>query len=395
MSYFSVVIPTYNRAELLRFAVESVLQQTFDDFEIVISNGGSTDHTRDVVAEFSDDRIRYFESKERLPVGENYQNGLNNALGEYITFLSDDDAYTPNLLKTVKNIIDKEDVEIVGYQYCRYYHDDIYEFDTKISKNSLLISEHDGKLTHFSPTDALEQVRSMHALSSAPVDTRFICPYLSNATYKRGVFDSLRKKRKNLFDMVPADIYLAAAVFYESDSYVCVDEPLLVWSNWEGNSTATAQRSEQKVIEHYKRLLGGRELEHTPLKFPLALNCGANAVLEAMNDRGAKAAGIDLVAYFQKTYENFMFLKSAGVDIADQEKEFRAVLSQQSSEIITAVNSYIGRPIFRAKGFLNTRMPKVAATIRKFVGNRRQSFELIKGSSAGFSNVVEASRYVS
>src|SRR5690606_918456 len=205
MPNFSVVIPTYNRAELLRFAVESVLQQTFDDFEIVISNGGSTDHTRDVVAEFADDRIRYFESEKRLPVGENYQNGLNNASGEYITFLSDDDAYTPNLLETVKRVFDEENSDIVGYPYCRYYHDDIYEFDTDIPKNSLLIAEHNGTRTRFSGDEALEQVRSMHGLSSSPVDGRFICPYLSNATYKRSIFDSLRKKRTNLFDMVPAD----------------------------------------------------------------------------------------------------------------------------------------------------------------------------------------------
>src|SRR5690606_31074340 len=168
MPLFSVVIPTYNRAELLRFAIESVLQQTFDDFEIVISNGGSTDHTRDVVAEFNDDRIRYFESKERLPVGENYQNGLNHASGEFITFLSDDDAYTPNLLETVKAVFDEEDPDIVGYPYCRYYHDDIYEFDTEIPKNSLLISAHDGARTRFLAAEALEQVRSMHGLSSAP-----------------------------------------------------------------------------------------------------------------------------------------------------------------------------------------------------------------------------------
>lgn len=395
MPKFSIVIPTYNRAGLLPFAVKSVLQQTFEDFEIVISNGGSTDNTRDVVAEFEDPRIRYFESDVRLPVGDNYQNGLNNAHGDYITFLSDDDAYTPNLLERVYETISKNHAEVVGYQYCRYYHDDLYDFELDIPKNSLLVAPFDRTTAKFSASEALEQVLALHALSERPVDARFICPYLSNATYRRDIFDSLRKKRTNLFDMVPADIYLAAAVFYLADSYHCLDEPLLVWSNWEGNATATAQRAENKVSEHYKRLLNGKSLEHTPLKFPLALNCGANAVLEAVNDLGENSTKIDWCAYFVKTFENFSYLQSVGVDVAGEKEEFMDVLSSQPSETQAAVRSQIGSPKARSKAFLNSKMPSVAAKLRRMVGHGASGqMKVIEGSERGFSNVLEASRFV-
>src|SRR6185436_15663072 len=56
---FSVVIPTYNRSDLLRQAVESVLAQTLDDLEVVVSDNHSTDDTRDVIAGFDDPRVRY------------------------------------------------------------------------------------------------------------------------------------------------------------------------------------------------------------------------------------------------------------------------------------------------------------------------------------------------
>ena len=85
--FFSVLMPTYNRAHLLPLAIKSVLNQTFEDFELIISNGGSTDNTSDLINTFTDSRIRYVESKERLSIGDNYQNTLDNADGEYITFL--------------------------------------------------------------------------------------------------------------------------------------------------------------------------------------------------------------------------------------------------------------------------------------------------------------------
>lgn len=395
MPHFSVIIPTYNRAHLLPMAIESVLQQSFEDFEIVISNGGSTDNTGEVVKQFSDPRIKYFESAARLSVGDNYQTGLENASGEYITFLSDDDAYTPALLQTVKRAIDLEGAEIVGYQYCRYYHEPLFDFGIDVPKNSLLIAEGSRNVTRFSARDALKQVLSIHALSSVPVDPRFICPYLSNAAYHRSVFDSLRAKRGNLFDMVPADIYLAAAVFFEAGSYHCLDRPLLVWSNWEGNSTASAERTGNKVSEHYKRLLNGRALEHTPLKFPLALNCGANAVLEAVKELDEDTVPIDWDTYFIKTYENFGYLESVGIDIGQEKEEFRAALEKQPQDIRKRVKRYISAPMTKAKALLNSRLPKAATVLRKMLNrNGAGQMKLILGQEAGFSNVVEASRFV-
>ncbi len=102
---FSVLMPTYNRAHLLPLAIKSVLRQSFEDFEIIVSNGGSTDDTKDVVAGFNAPRIRYVESETRLKIGDNYQNALAHATGEYLTFLSDDDAFAPVMLERVKRVI--------------------------------------------------------------------------------------------------------------------------------------------------------------------------------------------------------------------------------------------------------------------------------------------------
>src|SRR5688572_9696260 len=323
--FFSVVIPTFNRAPLLPFAVRSVLAQSVGEFEIVISNGGSTDDTGDVVRSFGDSRIRYVESPGRLRVGDNYQQGLDHASGEYITFLSDDDAYTPRLLEKAKDLFERYQTKIVGYQYCRYYHDDLRDFDRLIPANSLLISDYDRSVTRFTSSEAISQVYSLHGLSAGPIDPRFICPYLSNAAYHRGVFENLKRVSTKLFDSVPPDIYLAIAVFYETDDYYCLDEPLLVWSNWSGNATASSRREVNSFRGHYERLLNGRELKFTPLKFALPQNCSVDAILTAAHDFGREDQPVDWSTYFCIAYENFVYLKSTGVNTEEEEREFRAV----------------------------------------------------------------------
>lgn len=95
--FFTVIIPTYNRAKLLKVAINSVLEQSFKDFELIIVDDGSTDETQQVVHSFVDQRIIYhFQENQERSVARNV--GVDFAKGEYICFLDDDDYYLPNHL---------------------------------------------------------------------------------------------------------------------------------------------------------------------------------------------------------------------------------------------------------------------------------------------------------
>ena len=88
----SVIIPTYNRAKLLDRAIQSVLNQTYQDFELILVDDGSTDNTREVVSGFADDRIRYIRLNEGTGGCAAPRNlALGVAQGEYIAILDDDD----------------------------------------------------------------------------------------------------------------------------------------------------------------------------------------------------------------------------------------------------------------------------------------------------------------
>jgi glycosyltransferase involved in cell wall biosynthesis len=97
MPFFSIILPTYNRAHFLPKAIESVLKQTFTDWELIIVDDGSTDNSREVVNSFTDQRIRYIyqENQERSAARNN---GIERANGEYICFLDSDDYYLENKL---------------------------------------------------------------------------------------------------------------------------------------------------------------------------------------------------------------------------------------------------------------------------------------------------------
>jgi glycosyltransferase involved in cell wall biosynthesis len=97
MPKVSVIIPTYNRADFIEDAVESVLCQTYKDFEIIIVDDGSTDSTKDVLQKFYN-KIRYI-YKNNGGVASARNTGIKHAQGEYIAFLDSDDLWLPERLK--------------------------------------------------------------------------------------------------------------------------------------------------------------------------------------------------------------------------------------------------------------------------------------------------------
>ena len=95
----SVVIPTYNRADLLPRAIRSVLSQTYWNCELIIVDDCSTDNTREVVSTWTDSRIRYIRHPENRHQSGAINTGIEHARGQYVAFLDDDDEWMPTKLE--------------------------------------------------------------------------------------------------------------------------------------------------------------------------------------------------------------------------------------------------------------------------------------------------------
>lgn len=108
---FSIVIPLYNKESSIRKTLESVLNQTFSDFEVVIVNDGSTDNSRNIVLELNDSRIKLIDQKN-AGVSAARNTGILKSTGEWIAFLDADDIWKTNKLFEVAKAI-KENNEIL------------------------------------------------------------------------------------------------------------------------------------------------------------------------------------------------------------------------------------------------------------------------------------------
>ena len=95
---FSILLPTRERLELLRHAVESVRLQDDADWEVVISDNASSQDVAGYVASLGDVRVRYSRTDKLLPVTENWNRALEMSQGEYLIMLGDDDALLPGCL---------------------------------------------------------------------------------------------------------------------------------------------------------------------------------------------------------------------------------------------------------------------------------------------------------
>jgi len=103
----SVVIVTYNRPKHLPLAIKSVLNQTYQDFEIVVVDNGIEIPAKNIVKSFDDERIRYITNDRNTGCSGGKNVGIKNSFGEYVAFLDDDDIWLPEKLKLQMDALEK------------------------------------------------------------------------------------------------------------------------------------------------------------------------------------------------------------------------------------------------------------------------------------------------
>jgi len=126
--FFSVIIPTYNRKDFLKIALDSVLNQTFINYEIIVVDDGSTDDTERIVMEIKNEKINYIYQKNQGPASARNK-GIKKARGQFICFLDSDDRFCQEKLATTYEYIKKYP------EYAIFHTDEIWY------RNGCLLSE--------------------------------------------------------------------------------------------------------------------------------------------------------------------------------------------------------------------------------------------------------------
>ena len=113
----SIVLPTYKRADVLPTAIRSVLNQTYTNLELIVVDDNSPDATREIVAAFTDPRIRYVRNEPNLKLPRALNRGFSLARGEYLTWTSDDNLYAPDAISKMVAFLQKMGCDFVFADY--------------------------------------------------------------------------------------------------------------------------------------------------------------------------------------------------------------------------------------------------------------------------------------
>lgn len=113
---FSVIIPTYNRANIISKTISSIINQSYRNIEIIVIDDGSTDNTKTIIEQFNDDRLKYFwKSNEGRTIARNH--GLSLATGDYINYIDSDDYVLPNHFVLASEFILKNNPDVFHTSY--------------------------------------------------------------------------------------------------------------------------------------------------------------------------------------------------------------------------------------------------------------------------------------
>ena len=403
--FFSIVLPTYNRADLLPFSIKSILNQTFGDFELVISNNNSSDNTEQVIHSFNDPRIRYFKTEKLLPVLDNWNFALSQARGEYVTFIGDDDANSVAAFELIKQTLNENpNCLLLGWQMCDYYLETYQAPEGKIAENSLGFIPFTGKLLKKDARQFIQDIFASDGLTNNfQNNTKYTeLPSLVNAVYHRSLVSKLNKTKYFFHPSCLAnDRYNAIVTLNEVTDFFYLDYPLHLhgFSPRSGTATiATARKSFQKSSE---QLL-------TKFNCLTYRNYSANALLHAKADLGADLnyIKIDEMRFFVETFKDLLLLKRQGFDIDDDLKSFRQALLEQPPEFQKEFEGFFSSNLRRVFDYIlyhlktSLRPSYYALGLAEVVAKSGLNQDatgriLLTGKTEGFTNISECAQMMS
>lgn len=232
---FSIVIPTRNSADTLKYTLQTCLKQEFDNYEIVVSDNSSlnNDFTKKLIENFNDERIRYYTPPRELAMTENFEFAVSKATGEYIIVLGSDDALLFHALTTIDNVLNNIGARILRWPQVAYGWPNVklkgYEnfFGTPINESgNINYNEIDSKWL-------IQNVINFKTHYSA-------LPMLyCNSVIHQGVLKKLINETGNVFKGNTPDVYSGFVLAYLQRKFFSIDVPMVIGGS-SGNSNGIA-----------------------------------------------------------------------------------------------------------------------------------------------------------
>ncbi len=219
---FSVIVPVYNVEKYIKDCIDSILNQSYDNFELIIVNDGSTDKSKDILEKYTDKRIKLI-SKDNTGVADTRNYGISQCTGDYFIFVDSDDTIHKDLLKELNKILEKDKLDLVKYQIQMIYPD----------------------RTKYDKPETFKHLDGEEAFSILLKNDLFVTP----VTYAYRLEYWKKNNYKYLEGRVHEDFGLTPIVVVNADSVTCID---LIGYNYYVRENSIMTSSKEKIVSRNK-----------------------------------------------------------------------------------------------------------------------------------------------
>ena len=235
MSEISIIVPVYNVEHYLENCIESILNQTFKDFELILVDDGSTDNSCKIcdIYEKKDSRIKVIH-KNNGGLSSARNAGLDIACGKYVGFIDSDDSIHPRMYEILYDLIKKYESDISCCNYKKIY--DIFK-DEYENVNSLEVIE-------------MSNIEAIKNLYDKEIGVKLVIA--CNKLYRKNLFDKIRYKVGRLHE----DEFMAHRILYNSKKITYVDNELYYYLQRDGSimSKKTYKRKVDALLAQSDRM---------------------------------------------------------------------------------------------------------------------------------------------
>lgn len=294
--FFSVVIPTKNRSTLVADAIQSVMLQSFGEYEVVVSDNFNDEKTRHAIAPFRDDvRLKYYRTDSELSMPDHWEFATAKAHGRYVLVLTDRSVLKQGALEKIHRLIVSDDEKTPVYSWRWSTFDDARKILTD-----------DMTWAHSGEVSVLDPARVARAFLDTFRAHDYALPRGLNSCYRHDIAREIRRKFGRLFAPISPDYASAFLLLAHVPQLVHMSETLYIFRASPLSNGATAF-----VLTGlpYLETLGIENFyEYVPIKAPIVENVIMDDFLRVQRRAGGNLEGLSVnwAAYFVACYRELL-----------------------------------------------------------------------------------------
>jgi glycosyltransferase involved in cell wall biosynthesis len=231
----SIIVPTYNGGKYIKACIDSILENNYQNFEIIVSDDGSEDNTLSIVKKYSDSRISVFSNQSRLGMQKNYEKAILRSKGDWLILIGQDDFIMPFSLSKINKIIcnnPNEEIIVSSRGYFNW-HDSDYK---KRKPKAIVYKNNIYKRKISSKVRLILTLLGLVSYNQGP-------QLYTGSVIKRTIVNKILQKQKNQLFVYPIpDISSAISILNNSTKYLRVYESLFLIGTSELSTGAKIER---------------------------------------------------------------------------------------------------------------------------------------------------------